>query len=87
MSIALSARYRFVSVHLNMRIDTQDFSFGRIQLKAAHIFSAVDDLSLQVAEVHDIKTTNLIRPIPAAARYNPSGAPSPPVPTKRTLPP
>jgi hypothetical protein len=54
----VGAQHGLVRVDVDMRIDVAQTVFGRLQLRAANIFRAMQDLPLQVTFVHDVKIHN-----------------------------
>ena len=69
---------------LHVRVDLGDLVAGALQLGAADVGGAVDDLPLQVGGVDDVEVDQAEVPTPAAARYMALGAPRPPAPMSRT---
>jgi len=68
-----------------VRVDVGQTVFGRLQLFAPDVFSAMQNLSLQIAVIDDVEINQSQPSDAAAARYKPSGEPSPPAPIKSTL--
>ena len=69
----------------HMRVETRHGIGGAVDLRTTDIGRAVNDLPLQIGERDRVVVATMpIAPMPAAARYWISGAPSPPAPMTST---